>query len=257
MSPRSAPARLACSIPVRIENDTFNPVTASANYIPVSGGGVSGLVLDEPRGLLYVMTRFDDAVKVIDLKSSQEVAGLAHAESRACLRWCKAGRCYTTRRNSRAMAKHPAPVATFSATWTTSRGILGNPDNPVTTSPIPINFGGLLHVSHRCGPDRRHDAHQRQQQPHRLPSDERAVHHADVARHRNFRRDALARRPVHGVLRHRSVRFQSVLHEFCGRFPDFGRQRLPAVARRRCRTSRISSCRLCRRPTRCAVWIIR
>src|ERR1035438_741003 len=50
-----------------LQNDTFNPVTESVNYIPVSGGGVSGLALDEPRGLLYVMTRFDDSVKVINL----------------------------------------------------------------------------------------------------------------------------------------------------------------------------------------------
>ena len=50
-----------------LEDDTFNPVTESANYITVSGGGPSGVVLDEPRGLLYAMTRFDDAVKVINL----------------------------------------------------------------------------------------------------------------------------------------------------------------------------------------------
>src|SRR5579872_7150280 len=35
-----------------LQNDTFNPVTESSHYIPVSGGGVSGLTLDEPRGLL-------------------------------------------------------------------------------------------------------------------------------------------------------------------------------------------------------------
>src|SRR5262249_17523391 len=59
-----------------LENDTFDPVAASANYIPVTGGGTSGLVLDEGRGLLYVMTRFDDAVKVVDLASHKEVAAL-------------------------------------------------------------------------------------------------------------------------------------------------------------------------------------
>jgi DNA-binding beta-propeller fold protein YncE len=59
-----------------LQDDTFNPVTESANYISVSGGGVSGLALDEPRGLLYVMTRFDDSVKVVNLKSNREVAAL-------------------------------------------------------------------------------------------------------------------------------------------------------------------------------------
>ncbi|HKX31797.1 MAG TPA: hypothetical protein VJ302_29195, partial [Blastocatellia bacterium] len=57
-----------------LENNTFDPRTASANYIPVSGGGPSGLVLDEARGRLYVMTRFDNSVKVIDLASKREIA---------------------------------------------------------------------------------------------------------------------------------------------------------------------------------------
>src|SRR5262249_33488191 len=37
-----------------LETGTFDPRTASANYIPVSGGGPSGLALDEARGRLYV-----------------------------------------------------------------------------------------------------------------------------------------------------------------------------------------------------------
>ena len=44
---------------------SYQPATASANYIP-TGGGPAGLVLDEPRGRLYVYTRFDDSVAVID-----------------------------------------------------------------------------------------------------------------------------------------------------------------------------------------------
>ncbi|NBD07948.1 hypothetical protein FOF48_02495 [Corallococcus sp. Z5C101001] len=60
-----------------LEADTFNPRTASANYIPVSGGGPSGLVLDEARNRLYVMTRFDNAVKVIDLATKGQVAAAA------------------------------------------------------------------------------------------------------------------------------------------------------------------------------------
>ena len=34
-----------------LRNNTFDPRQISANYIPVSGGGPSGLVLDEVRGL--------------------------------------------------------------------------------------------------------------------------------------------------------------------------------------------------------------
>jgi DNA-binding beta-propeller fold protein YncE/mono/diheme cytochrome c family protein len=43
----------------------FDPTLESANYIP-TGGGPSGLVLDETNGRLYVMTRFDNSVAVID-----------------------------------------------------------------------------------------------------------------------------------------------------------------------------------------------
>ena len=70
-------ARIGVFDTAGLEQDTFDPVAASANYIPVSGGGVSGLVLDEARGLLYAMTRFDDAVKVIDLSARREVLKLS------------------------------------------------------------------------------------------------------------------------------------------------------------------------------------
>jgi hypothetical protein len=43
----------------------FDPTTASANYIP-TGGGTSGLVLDETNNRLYVMTRFNNSVRVIN-----------------------------------------------------------------------------------------------------------------------------------------------------------------------------------------------
>ncbi|MFN8643535.1 MAG: hypothetical protein U0802_18430 [Candidatus Binatia bacterium] len=57
-----------------IEDDGFLP-SADA-FIPVSGGGPSGLALDEPNQRLYVLTRFDDAVKVIDTAARREIAQL-------------------------------------------------------------------------------------------------------------------------------------------------------------------------------------
>lgn len=54
-----------------LENDSFVP--SSAAQIPVSGGGPSGLALDEARGLLYVLTRFDNSISVIDAVSGREV----------------------------------------------------------------------------------------------------------------------------------------------------------------------------------------
>ncbi len=54
-----------------LENDTFTP--DSANHISVTGGGPSGVVLDEVRDQLYVLTRFDNAVVTVDLSTSTQV----------------------------------------------------------------------------------------------------------------------------------------------------------------------------------------
>jgi len=54
-----------------LENDTFVP--NKANQIPVSGGGPSGVVLDEANRKLYVLTRFDNAISVIDTGSRSEI----------------------------------------------------------------------------------------------------------------------------------------------------------------------------------------
>jgi YVTN family beta-propeller protein len=59
-----------------LENDTFNPLTDSANYISVTGGGPSGIVLDEANHRAFVATRFDDGVSIVDLTSKTETAHL-------------------------------------------------------------------------------------------------------------------------------------------------------------------------------------
>jgi DNA-binding beta-propeller fold protein YncE len=53
-----------------LEADSFVPDGAA--HIAVSGGGPSGLVLDDRRGRLYALTRFDDAISVIDTASRTE-----------------------------------------------------------------------------------------------------------------------------------------------------------------------------------------
>src|SRR5262245_17983057 len=58
-----------------LEADTFVP--DAADHIAVSGGGPSGVVLDEVRGRLYVLTRFDNGVSVVDLATRTEAAHLA------------------------------------------------------------------------------------------------------------------------------------------------------------------------------------
>lgn len=55
-----------------LEANTFDPVALSANYIDVTGGGPAGLVLDEANDRLFVYTRFDNGVSVVDLTTGVE-----------------------------------------------------------------------------------------------------------------------------------------------------------------------------------------
>ena len=69
-----------------LEADTFVP--RREQQITLSGGGPTGLVLDEKRGQLYVMTRFDNAVRVVDLDTQREtgVAKLFNPEPSAIVK---------------------------------------------------------------------------------------------------------------------------------------------------------------------------
>ena len=58
-----------------LENDTFVP--DAADHIEVSGGGPTGVVLDEARDRLYVLTRFDNAISVIDTGTGAEIGHIA------------------------------------------------------------------------------------------------------------------------------------------------------------------------------------
>src|SRR6185436_19259831 len=54
-----------------LENDTFTPSTA--DQIQVSGGGLTGLVLQEDRNRLYTLTRFDNSIAVVNTVSGVEI----------------------------------------------------------------------------------------------------------------------------------------------------------------------------------------
>jgi DNA-binding beta-propeller fold protein YncE len=120
-----------------LESDTFNPVTASARYIAVSGGGPSGLALDERRNRLYVLTRFDDSVKVLDLNTRSEVATarMLNPEPASVV----AGRpfLYDAVRSSANGESSCASCHIFgdedALAWD-----LGNPDDTVTTNPMTV-----------------------------------------------------------------------------------------------------------------------
>jgi DNA-binding beta-propeller fold protein YncE len=51
-----------------LENDSFVP--SAGSHIAVTGGGPSGLVLDETNDQPYVLTRFDNSISVIDTNTS-------------------------------------------------------------------------------------------------------------------------------------------------------------------------------------------
>ena len=58
-----------------LENDTFTP--NAADQIKVSGGGLTGLVLQEDKHRLYTLTRFDNSIAIIDTTSGGEIAHVA------------------------------------------------------------------------------------------------------------------------------------------------------------------------------------
>jgi DNA-binding beta-propeller fold protein YncE len=123
-----------------LEGDSFDPVAASANYIGLSGGGPTGLVLDEARGRLYALTRFDDAIKVVSLATRQEIQALPMTNPEPAS--VVAGRplLYDARPFGSNGEASCASCHTFGdkdeLAWD-----LGNPDGAVTNNALPINFG--------------------------------------------------------------------------------------------------------------------
>ena len=126
-----------------LESGTFDPTVISANYIPVSGGGPSGIVLDEPRRRLYVMTRFDDSVKVIDLATKREIAALPLPNPEPASVVQGRPMLYDATRFSGNGEASCSSCHIFGdnddLAWD-----LGNPDNAVTKNPIPINESNPL-----------------------------------------------------------------------------------------------------------------
>jgi DNA-binding beta-propeller fold protein YncE len=58
------PSKVAVYNTTALENDTFTPDTA--NQILLSSGGPTGVLLGESKARLYVLTRFDNAIKIIN-----------------------------------------------------------------------------------------------------------------------------------------------------------------------------------------------
>jgi DNA-binding beta-propeller fold protein YncE len=113
----------------------FDPTVESMSYIS-TGGGPSGLALDEVNGRLYVLTRFDNSVRVIDpvSKSTLAVHPLANPEPASLI----AGRPFLydaalTSGNGEASCSSCHVFGDLdSLAWD-----LGDPDAPVTTNTQP------------------------------------------------------------------------------------------------------------------------
>ncbi len=122
-----------------LEADTFDPTTDAANYISVSGGGPIGLALDEARGRLYVLTRFDDSVKVVNTTTKAEIQSVAmnNPEPSSVVQ----GRPFlydsvATSGNGEASCSSCHIFGDMDdLAWD-----LGNPDDVVTSSPLTINL---------------------------------------------------------------------------------------------------------------------
>ncbi|MGB8332505.1 MAG: hypothetical protein WCE62_20440 [Polyangiales bacterium] len=126
-----------------LDSGTFDPIAESGNYLPVSGGGPSGLILDELNSLLYVLTRFDNSISVIDLTTDSELNHFPlHNPEPASI---VDGRpvLYDSNRTSSNGEASCSSCHIFgdfdSLAWD-----LGNPDDVVTTNPIFVNLGAFV-----------------------------------------------------------------------------------------------------------------
>lgn len=127
-----------------LETNTFNPLTESANYIPVSGGGPAGLILDEGRNQLYVLTRFDDSVKVVNLasKSQTQSVSLPNPEPASVVQ----GRPFLYSASLSGNGEAACASCHIFGDKDELAWDLGNPDNSVTTSPLSINLGVTTNI---------------------------------------------------------------------------------------------------------------
>ncbi len=124
-----------------LENDTFTP--SSADHVTVSGGGPTGLALDEANGRLYVLTRFDNAISVVDLGTRDEIGHVAlyNPEPPEIVN----GRPFLydavqTSSNGEASCSSCHIFGDFdSLAWD-----LGNPDDVVLNDPLPVRIPPLL-----------------------------------------------------------------------------------------------------------------
>jgi YVTN family beta-propeller protein len=130
----------------KLEADTFQPSPPDgARQIAMSGGGPSGMVLDETHARLYVLTRFDNSIGVVDTATLSEDPALKQPLYDPEPASVIAGRHFLydaafTSSNGEASCSSCHVFGDFdSLAWD-----LGNPDNTVVHNPNPFRLGPLI-----------------------------------------------------------------------------------------------------------------
>ena len=116
----------------------FDPTEASGRYL-ATGGGPSGLALDDEAARLYVYTRFDHAVATIDLVTGETVDRYRLPSPEPAVVTQGRRLLYDAEGSSNGEASCAACHVYADVdhlSWD-----LGNPDAPVVTNPVPIAEG--------------------------------------------------------------------------------------------------------------------
>lgn len=121
----------------KLEDDSFIP--SDTDHIEVTGGGPTGLVLDEARNRMYVLTRFDNSISVINTVNKQEIDHVSNynpepAKITDGRRFLYDARYTSSRGDSSCASCHIFGDMDHLA-WD-----LGNPDGSVATNPNPFKF---------------------------------------------------------------------------------------------------------------------
>ncbi len=138
-----------------LEQNTFTP--GNTSRISVSGGGPTGVVLDEQRNRIYALTRFDNGISVIDTQTRSEIAhvGMFNPEPASVTdgRRFLYDAALTSSHGDSSCATCHVNGDTDHLAWD-----LGDPDGNVQASPGPFRFV-FDPTTMRPAPDERTDGY--------------------------------------------------------------------------------------------------
>lgn len=131
-----------------LENDSFVP--SSAQKIALSGGGPAGIALSPDESKLYVYTRFDNGVSVVNTETKQEISHslLFNPEPESVVR----GRPFLY--DARISSSNGETSCSSCHIFGDHDGLawdLGNPDESVSNSSIPVRLQKLIEANDRLG----------------------------------------------------------------------------------------------------------